>query len=263
MVRVTYKHSGFMDQALCLSPRDTGMSMFSTKMQSEATAVIQRTNLQSQWSPRVSRIMNGPANANPLIKLIEANFPVEKARSALRRLANDRVQIPPARRSRKSNELDGSSEGTLRSHHISSLAARLDSIATIPITLGPIDMDGTTDSPDKTSQGDSDNNKDPAHKIWVEIRHTSRGGHDRNSIHNNSHMEDPEDSPIRSSSEVAVEDERNRIKDTALKNKRSLGADSLRSIAPSVTSTDTKPVSPSPGSGLSMTGRWGWGGTWW
>jgi hypothetical protein len=262
-VRVTYKHSGFLDYIPASSPTETGMSTFSTRMQSEATAVIQRTNLQSQWSPSASRTMGGPANINPLIKLIETHFPVDRARSALRRLANDRVQIPPARRPRKSNVPASPSEESVNPHHISSLAARLDSVAAVPLILGSISFDGATDRLAKGNFTDAEHDRDPARKIWTEIRRTSRGGHDRSSTSNSFHKEDPDGSPMRTSAAVAVEDERSRIKETAVKNKRSLGADSLRSIAPSVTSMDTKPASSSTSLGLSMTSSWRWGGSWW
>lgn len=263
MARVTYKHSGFLDQEPTSSPTETGMSTYMTRMQSEATAIIQRTNLQSQWSPRTSRTIDGSANINPLIKLIETHFPVDKARAALRRLANDRVQIPPARRVRRGDQPAGSSEETVKPHHMSSLAAKLDSIAAVPLRLGSMTFDGTAESTAKEN-GEEGDDRDPARKIWTEIRRTSRGDHNRSSPSNSCRVDDPDGSTIRTSSiEIAVEDERHRIKETALKNKRSLGSDSLRSIAPSVSTTDTKPARSNTGVGLGLGSSWAWVGPWW
>lgn len=266
-VRITYKHSGFLDQIQNQSSGKTGMSSFSTKMQSEATAVIQRTNLQSLWSPRVSRIVNCNSNNNSLIKLIETRFPVEKARMALRKLADDRVQIPQAQRPRSGNQFGQSHESILSSDYISSLDGRFNTIASIPLKLDPIGMDGTTDNHSQLGWDNGDDGQDPARKIWTEIRPVSRGEHDRSSTRNSVRTEDASNSPIRTNSEAAVEDERTRIKETALRNKRSLGEDSLRSIAPSVSSANSKPsLSPDrshSGLALSTSSRWGWGGPWW
>ena len=250
MIRVTYKHSGFLEQLPSTLPTETGMSKYSTRMQSEATAVIQRTNLQSQWSPRATCTINGPAHVNPLIKIIETHFPVEIARSALRKLANDRVHIPPAKRYHNDNESGEPTRETVKLPDIGSLATRLNSIVATPLNLDLFSIGDSTDCPDNGNWSD-EGDRDPARKIWTEIRRTSRGGRDL------------DDSLVQTSTEAAVEDERNRIKETALKNKRSLGEDSLRSMAPSVSSVDTKPAAFSTGLGLSMGNRWGWGGSWW
>lgn len=262
-VRVTYKHSGFPDQKSTSSSRGTGMSAISARVQSEATAVIQRTNLQSQWSPRTSRTMNRSANVNPLIKLIEAHFSTDKAREALHKLANDRIPIPPAKRfDNAHNPVDSSGE-TANLNCGSSLAARLDSMAAVPVNLASVSMDGATETPPGDVQTNAESGKDPARKIWTEIRRTSRREGQRNSSSNTVHTEDLDGSPRCSGTGAAVYDERNRIMQTALRNKRSLGTDSLRSMAPSVTSTDKKAADSSADFGLSMRGRWGWGGAWW
>jgi hypothetical protein len=262
-VRVNYKHPGFPDQMSTCSGIGTGMSAFSTRMQSEAIAVIQRTNLQSQWSPRTSRTMNGTANVNPLIKLIEAHFSTDKARDALHKLANDRIPIPPAKRFDNTSDPVGSSKDVVNLNCRSSLAARLDSVAAVPVNLASVSMDGATETPPEEAQNIAESDKDPARKIWSEIRRTSRREGQRSSTSNTVNTEDLNGSPRRSSTGAAVYDERNRIKQTALRNKRSLGTDSLRSIAPSVTSTDEKAADSSAGLGFSVKGRWAWGGAWW
>jgi hypothetical protein len=254
-VRITYKHSGIPDQKPGPSPQETGISSFATRIQSEATAVIQRTNLQSRWSPQAS---HNTDDINPLIKMVETHFTVEKARGALRRLANDRVQIPPARRRiREGSQQTRSSDGTPTLSRIDSIAARLDSIAVVPIKLNPIGMDGAAES--SSRQGGTTDDRDPARRIWSEIRHASRG-EGSSSTPNSTERQGAKNSPGRTSPEAAVEGERCRIKETALKNKRSLGADSLRSIAPSATST--RSTLPSPGLGSSLKAACNWN-SWW
>lgn len=255
-IRITYKHSGIPDQKSGAISQETGISSFATRVQSEATAVIQRTNLQSRWSPQGSQNTD---DINPLIKMIETHFTVEKARGALRRLANDRVQIPPARRRLGNHSQQSrSSDGTPISARIGSIAARLDSVAAVPIKLNSIGMDGTADSPN--NQDSTVDDRDPARKIWSEIRRASRAD-GRSCTPNSIENQGAENCRARIGPEAAVEGERHRIKETALKNKRSLGADSLRSIAPSSTSTDSTP--PSPGLGSSLKSAWNWGGSWW
>lgn len=252
-VRLTYKHSAFLDLMITSSGTEASMSGVTTRLQSEATATIQRTNLQSQWSPRTSRTMHGSADVNPLIKLIETHFRTDKARSALHKLANERVPIPPARR------LDNASDAVSSSEETSQLRpgtpARLDPTATVPSYLSSANMDGATDPAAEGAQSEAEPGRDPARQIWTEIRRTSRGGVPRSSACNATPTDDPDSSPGLISTGAAVDEERNRIMETAVKNRRSLGAESLRSIAPSLMSTETKAEGSSR--------RWRWGGLWW
>jgi hypothetical protein len=148
-------------------------------------------------------------------------------------------------------------------------------------------------------KGDGTEEIDPARKIWNEMRRSSRSmrhrprpRHGRNSIsadHFYSMEEDPTSSPTRNSSsdattatidssqsEIAVgsrlligpdnsiEHERIRIMEMALKNKRSVGADTLRSIAPSVAKSVGKGKGGTIGGlGLGVGRSWGWGPPWW
>lgn len=260
-VRITYKHTGFLDQLS--TSLETGMSAHSTRLQSEATAVIQRTNLQSLWSPRSLRYMNGSANINPLIKLIETHFSTDKARDALRRLANERVRIAPAKRFDNAREQLSFSVATVKPYDESRLATRINSAVSAQITLTSTGLDGATETQEKETQNHEED-KDPARKIWTEIRRMSRGSHQRSDSSNTFRTEDPNCSLENISINASIDDERTRIKATAVKNKRSLGEDSLRSIAPSFESTVTEIKSRGSISiGLSMNNRWRWGGAWW
>jgi hypothetical protein len=140
---------------------------------------------------------------------------------------------------------------------------------------------------------------DPARKIWNEMRRSSRSmrhrprpRHGRNSIsadHFYSMEDDSTNSPTRNSSSDAttatidstqsesaigsrplmasdhdIEYERHRIMEIALKNKRSMGADTLRSIAPSVAKSVGKGKGGTIGGlGLGVGRSWGWGPPWW
>lgn len=94
---------------------------------------------------------------------------------------------------------------------------------------------------------------DPARKIWSDMRKTSRGTGKRGSRVTESQDVDLDG---RSSGnivkEVNVQKEQARLIELALRNKRSLGADTLRSMA-----------RPSMSMGLGMGRGWGWGPPWW
>jgi len=140
---------------------------------------------------------------------------------------------------------------------------------------------------------------DPARKIWNEMRRSSRSmrhrprpRHGRNNIsadHFYSMDDDPPSSPTRNSSSDAttstidstqsesavgsrplmesdsdIAHERSRIMEIALKNKRSMGADTLRSIAPSIAKSVGKGKGGTIGGlGLGVGRSWGWGPPWW
>lgn len=281
-VRLTYRHSGF-PQLRGISLSSQGLSSHSTSIRTEATAVINRHNPQSAWSPRTSQTMDTPLLANPVIDLIETHLPPDQAREALGRLATERAFIPLARRFQ---HLGGSSEETIKPNLV---AKSMPSLSTSPIQAMSRMSDftnhvKTTSSPliamalAHTSRGNAESS-DPARKIWTEMRRDSRQGqlrHSRASV-SADHYYNYEDncSPSRlSSSETSVsslgsdgnpvtafERERSRIMQTALKNKRSVGADTLRSIAPSVAPPGEK--KNMSGLGLGVGRSWGWGNSWW
>jgi hypothetical protein len=276
-VRLTYKHSGFLDHKLSARATESSLCSQTTMLQSEATATIKRHNPHSVWSPRTSQTMVEPVNVNPLIRLIERHYSTDEAREAVHKLADDRVQIPPARRYGNRSQPTRSSEETVTKPAPSELTARIDSainLSLLPphppppprINAPPgINAPPRINSPPemRSTAEDSFPEMDPARKIWSEMRKNSRGHGHRSSI-SADHYTSLEDDcgPSRNSSDSAMLEERIRIQQTALKNKRSVGADSLRSIAPSLNPCTTS-KGPTFGSlGLSM-GRSFWGGNWW
>lgn len=229
--RVSYKHSGFCRNELS----DTKLSSVikqATQMQTEATAVIRRHNPKSAWLPRNSQVLDVPLQANPIIRLIEAHFHPKEAREAIKKISESKPQIRPARRLLRS---DSSVEEITNS--------------TLPMRLKPnrenIPYSLSTKCEPKISQKSTDE-LDPARKIWTEIRRNSRGNHTRKSLNTtcfrSSNQKENNYYPgeksyctgLTLSSSTAVGQERGRILELALRNKRSLGTDTLRSIAPSI-----------------------------
>jgi len=84
-VRLSYKHTGFEIDGL------------TTAIHTETTASIPRFNHHSPWVPTTPKVVKGPVN-NPLITLIEMHLPTDEAREAIHKLADERIQIPLARR---------------------------------------------------------------------------------------------------------------------------------------------------------------------
>lgn len=99
-----------------------------------------------------------------------------------------------------------------------------------PIVHGESDFDSDSRTPTAVEI-------DPARKIWSELRRSSRGFKEGRDSH-------PEE----------YSEEQSIIKEKALRNRRSIGADTLRSMA-----------GPSTQMGLGTGGRgvWSWGAPWW
>ncbi|KAK2630573.1 hypothetical protein QTJ16_001393 [Diplocarpon rosae] len=289
-VRLTYKHSAFPNIKSPVTVAD-GMSMHITRIQTEATAVIKRHNPLSAWSPRTSQTINSPVEVNPLIELVETYLPSERAREVLRKLANERTPIPLAKRFEHAH---GASEDTGKSTD-ASIATRIGASASVvasplactasarsvmepPSTSGPFARLGST----RSHQGHLSEEMDPARKVWAEMRRASRGGglsrHPRGSISADHYLGVDEGcSPGQLSSSLGspsaflagagedmelITEERSRIMDMALRNKRSVGQESLQSIVPSVGKQKLKGGALS-GLGLGVGRTWGWNGNWW
>ncbi|KAG4429880.1 hypothetical protein IFR05_014637 [Cadophora sp. M221] len=285
-VRLTYKHSAFPNIKKPALISD-GMSMHITRLQTEATGVIKRHNSLSAWSPRTSQTINSPLEVNPLINLVETYLPSEQAREVIRKLAGERAPIPLARRF---EHICGSSEETVKPVP-SSLASRIGSEFASPLVQtasarGVMSPPHSTGSPSpfarfgttRPIQAGSIEEMDPARRIWTEMRRNSRGAnrsrHPRGSI-SADHYFSVDDSPDRISSinttvsafsagksgELSdITEERGRVMDMALKNKRSVGQETLKSIVPSVGRQKGGALS-SLGLGVGRT--WGWNGNWW
>jgi hypothetical protein len=268
-VRLSYKHSGFLNYKRVAIDWEGGTSSHTTRLQTEASAYIKRHNLESAWSPRTSQELNGPLEANPLIKLIDMHLPADKAREAMRRLADERVPIPMARRIVNTSDTPGgSSEDTVKVRIGSNIAARLESAVCTTVLQPQSNVRSPADSDTQQSLAPPVSHAvkavveiDPARKIWTQMRKNSRGHRNyRTSISDDHDSNDSDDcSPSRLSSADNIDEERNKIKAIALRNKRSVGADTLKSFAPSVGKANGGTIG---GLGLGMQRSW-WGGNWW
>lgn len=236
-IRLTYEHTGLSNSSCVINP-DCGLSTHTTVLRTEATATIRRTP-NSDWAPR-----NVRTSPNTLISLIETHYTGDEARDAIRKLAEERVKLPRARRGDGPSPQEGSSEETVKAAYITSLEAGRDHREPLK----------------SVHPADTVSEIDPARKIWTEMRRTSRSRHHRKSLSEGTYAAPGHNcSPGRISSRGTMDEERNRIKQVALRNKRSVGADTLRSIAPSV----AKPKSSSIAEGLGLGRTWGWGASWW
>jgi len=248
-IRLSYRHSHIRHENQTDFSTEYGIAAHTTTMITEAKSYIKRHNLNSAWSPRTSRALNGESiEPKALTNIIQSHLPADQAREVLRKISDDRFQA--RKLYGRSSRNPSSSEETVkaRTRTVSNIVAKID-----PITVHPLEEQSET--------------TDPARKIWTEMRRTSRGRHHRSSISAGTYPRaDCADVPRTISSNDAIDNERMRIKETALRNKRSVGADTLRSIAPSV-STVKGGGKGTLGAGLGLAlgnGRsWGWGGSWW
>ncbi len=304
-VQLTYKHSGFSNYKK-QPPNSVGLISHLTRIQTEATAVIGRLSPNSVWSPRASLAMSSPLSENPLLHLIEIHFSVEQAREARKKLVNDQAPIPFAKR--LSTLAGSSEETVKPGNHEveGRLGSAILAPASLDISTGneitPKHfkehlMPSANPLTAYIPRPNHEEEVDPARKIWTEMRQHSRGGRRnlRNSIstdHYSSFDNDASPSWLRSGhisssghtsvSTISngmngnwrrgdsehVDEERTRIMEVALRNKRSVGAETLRSIAPSVKRSVGRAGGSSKGGQLSSVGlgagrNWGWGGSWW
>lgn len=263
-VELTYKHSAF---ANIKNPAITvaGMSSHITRLHTEATAVVKRHNPFSAWSPRTSQTINCQPEISPLINLVDTYLPQERAREVLRKLGGERAPIPFARRFR---EVGGSSEETVKPQpRTSTIASRVEPThpppviqSTIskggmapPISTGPAGPFARLVAAHLPAPRDAPET-DPARRIWTEMRRTSRGGrsrHPRTSISADHYFSVDESYDLdtflsgqnscvstptyeKGAENPHVKEERSIIMEVALRNKRSVGQESLQSIVPSV-----------------------------
>lgn len=270
-VRLTYKHSGYPNHKPI---HVDGMRLRMTRIETEATATIKRRNPDSAWSPRASRTTSNPINLSPLVILIEQHLTPEQAVEVKKRLIDDRSMLSVARKlgrwSDTSHDYSGGSSDAGETDGIDALLSRRVSVTRGQdkplVDLSPIPANSTSNP---TTTDDSFEDIDPARKIWTQMKMTSKGarhGMARASFDASHHSSTPDissntpnkvdGSPSRrqKSKSTGTDDvnnitfERGRIFDEALRNKRSVGTETLRSIAPSVTKTTVEKEKSKKGS---------------
>lgn len=277
-VRLTYKHSAFTPQNKYMDGMKTGILSQLTSLRTTTTAIVHRHDPMSTWIPQSSRSFDRDPADNPLIKMVENYLPNEDAVEAIHRLSSheshyrNSVQSPSvfaAELAKPTNA--GYGRSFINNRYGSSTSSADTKADTSPTSM--------------SSHGDF---QDPARKIWAEMRKSSRitsSSYQRNLFNLDRDagypspagsvspfVEDVEGLEKMYSREnqfpvtLDIQQERDKIKQVALRNKRSIGADTLKSIAPSVVphSNGKKGLGGlGLGIGISSGKIWGLGMPWW
>lgn len=269
-----------------------------TKHFTLTSVFYRRHNSQSAWSPRTSQTLKSPLEGNPLVKLIYLHMQPDRAEEAMKALADDERPTPKARRSsgaRGSSEvtvkpfasiIPPTSNFTISTSLINASGPRSVRMSHLPQRKEVAELLPRFPSPTKSREETDE--LDPARKIWNEMRLSSRSIRPRNGRKSMSadhfysteeyqptrktssggtpSIDTADSAPVpNNDSEWDIGHQRNRIREIALRNKRSLGADTLRSIAPSVAKSVDKAKGGGTvgGLGLGVGRSWGWGPPWW
>lgn len=259
-VRVNYCHSGFPTFGDALA--QDGISAYHTRLETVTTGAIKRHNPASTWSPQPT-----PA-CSPLFAIIASHWGPARANDVMHRVTSNRSSLRRAPNWMDINQTYGS-ENTIRS------PSRIGTAPPIPRRQASLKRL----SPEKIV--------DPARKIWTELRQSSsnRPGFYANKANRLSAATTFVGSPHPATidrpqstlpeSRAEVQRQRNLIRETAVRNKRSIDTESLKSLVPSVVEPNQEnkenhiPDSPSPPRKYEMhfderkrEGRWSLG-NWW
>ncbi|XXG98547.1 hypothetical protein Hte_004872 [Hypoxylon texense] len=264
-VRLTYCHSGFPHN----SPTNGDASVCHTQLETVTTGIINRHNPVSAWAPQPTPI------SNPLFGIIASHWGPARANDVVHRITSSRPSRRRVANWTASTQTDRG-EGTIRPPSRTGTAPPI-----IPGRQGSLRQL----SPRKIA--------DPARKIWTELRQSSgnsnrpasrMGRANRTPAAPTTFVEAPPPNfptidmrpgSTRPESKLEVHRQRELIRETAVRNKRSIGADSLKSLVPSVPDGNLEckenhvPDSPSPPrredrhfDGRKREGRWSLG-SWW
>jgi hypothetical protein len=262
-IGISYKHSVFpTSKGSSAAPK--GLSYHAITMRIEAHAVIKRHGSESSWSHHTNGKQDSSGVPNPLFSLIDAHYDSVNAARIKSNITSDAVSLSEMhRRELDTNPSSNSSSDTITSvkrkssrdtlHQTTQLensVSRLVSMQSLDITqAGFHDTEGSLGM----EAVNPCRELDPARKIWLDMRKTSRGTGKRGSPATEN-LEMPMDGrdSCSSEAEVKVQKEQVRIMELALRNKRSVGADTLRSMA-----------APSMLMDMGMGRSRGWGPPWW
>ncbi|EPQ66264.1 Bgt-4525-2 [Blumeria graminis f. sp. tritici] len=259
-VKLSYVHSGFRVTEQPLK-QTSGISSHKTWLHTEATALIMRYNPNSAWSPHIDQKTS--LAENPILNLIETNFHKKRAQDAIRRIAVSKSNLPSARRLVQTYELF--TDNNKEPDHI--LQKKFDTPHNSPIQQtkesNSVTLRALTHKPHEFSE-----EIDPAHKIWVDMRRNSRrrctevkpdvnqGSRLSNQAFKKKSIYTLGNHESTGLGRVSIEQERNWIREVALRNKRSLGAETLKSIAPSVVETQFPKLTDECTSGIRIGKSW-------
>jgi hypothetical protein len=290
-VQATYKHSGFTEWEGSSATRE-GTYAHSSFHQTEVRVAIKRHDPLSAWSPRNSETFNRSPHSNLFYELIERHLPADKAAQALEIICKDQPHTLSNMRCASGRVAPVHARGSIsRDAFVAASRPQTPlSRAKSSTTVGPV----VTSPPSPVRRilpgEEEEEANDPARKIWAGMRQASAGGrprrHPRKSIsadhynavnevsspdrHSSSQslIESPHDQSFDNLDDSGIELERSKIKQVALRNQRSVGTETLRSMAPSIGKTGKEnQASASHGrqapAGLGIrAGVWGWGNFW-
>ncbi|KAI0171866.1 hypothetical protein GGR52DRAFT_445065 [Hypoxylon sp. FL1284] len=220
-VRLGYCHSGF--PASQEAPIDGDTSTCHTRLETVTTGTVSRHDPVSAWSPQ-------PAPpSNPLFAIVASHWGPTRANEVMHRITSSR----PSRR-RPGNwtsavQADRNEDGLRPPGTAPPIPGRYGSLRRL--------------SPRKVA--------DPARKIWTELRQTSSDSRPASRAGKATRVpagavafaDAPRPPPryesmARPESRLEVHRQREAIREAAVRNKRSIGADSLKSLVPSIPDAD-------------------------
>lgn len=262
-VGISYKHSEFPTSRGSTYPPN-GLSYHATNIKIKAHAFIKRHCSQSPWG---NRNAGGPVTtgiSNPVASLINTYCDPVKGAKLITKMATN--PVPSAEKGQQGLDtsccLNSSSSTVVQTQGNSSTnvlhdASQQDLPISTPANKQSLDITRAelhdTYSNVGTLALNPCSEPDPARKIWSEMRRNSRGTVicRPQGTKGSSEAFEPgigEENDGCSDAEVSMKKEQARIMEIALKNKRSVGADTLRSMA-------------APATVFSM--GWSWGPPWW
>ncbi|TLS27803.1 hypothetical protein PpBr36_00997 [Pyricularia pennisetigena] len=304
-VRLTYRHSGFPQQQSQQQrqvPRGGDSLMSSTttttasnhKIETQVIAAIERRSSTSPWSP-------SPASMpNPLIQIVASCWGVAAARDVMDRTSVGRQSQASSRSCRSP------AESSVGRRPLSSIEGN--AVPTVPARRASLRKARAGSTADSGSERER-RTPDPAHKLWTQIRRASstktpapkpfstpaasfRGREPKNPngivasrVEGLQQRQQQSQNSQGSTTEPPnlwrkrdPDARRESLRETALRNRRSLGVDTLRSLVPSECGSnndsqkllvqDSYQYDPRSLRGNNSKGkreaggRWGWGGWW-
>lgn len=262
-VRLTYHHSAFPDQQ--------GSTSCTTRLETTSTASIKRRNTRSPWSPPPPRQRQKHRQRQPLSAIVAAHWGAEAASDVARRITSPGPpsRTPPlpaasfARTMGPGRTRGGGGFPPVVPRRRASL--RRGWFA----ETGEIGGQGETGEEEEEEE-EEEREHDRARKIWTEIRRMSSvGGEGERRVSGATAIGE------KRVGRSEVERRREVIREKALRNRRSVGADTLKSLVPTEAGSgdrETTPKKAAPPSKVetALNGRgkgkenmrWSWTGWW-
>lgn len=215
-----------------------GMAFYGTSLTVKAKAIIKRHSSNSSWT-RVQSISNLEINRdNPVIGLISSHYPVSTAQDIIRTITSTTEGVPNIYRRILGSDTtwESSSEAVIPisgtpSFDNNSSPKKDSPISALDITEAYV---GRSSSSRKPLTPRPSEEVDPARQIWSQMRQVSRScrkpNRDPSSSTETTHTDELLVN-IEKQQAQHFRNEQTRIMQIALRNKRSIGADTLRSMA--------------------------------